>query len=941
MAPAQPPRPVKDQRLKSILAYAAELGATLPAAAATKTSTSTAQELENQLSNFPESLTITVLSKCEELDRSGTTIWNLCTRLRRDYDTDKPQDVPIVLLLARVYAFLMLDCAHLNGKTTGGNLARVMKAGLKAGKNCVESKQNALALKTLSRVGAYEGLLQKIRDLSSEEREACERLVAQYYVLRTAVAWHQGEYQIAEHMFAKSIAAKHMFDLPTAESLADVLYEMGKDLLTKQNYIMAIKWLERAGGVLDGQELDRLSMDANELRTSILQSLTKALLAIKDTESTERARSLVTLLENNLGDKLVVLLLKLEVLSAPAADNGVAFDSASYLDILQRMIRTVILSDDNFKLIMSHIRKLNDRSPSLASKALDDFLTLRIIKEDQDEWFEKALVTRLWIAASQRDNPDSLAQIEDLFSTLVANSTRPASPAATLAAHTLLWRRIESNYSQKLYDAAEKWCRLAMHQIFAKSGELNMARLYRKLLLCANAKKDLGSAREIFSAMPSAAQNEPMSRFLMYKIAVRCEDQDLAAECLQIISSASANDPKFLYACVLDAQQAGNKRQTLVALQLVLDKSSFETSSANLASLLRLTITLTIQALDESAKNNDDSAETDDLPENLCAILTIGVGSAAAKRARVLKKEPDIIWTIDELHWFSKNSYNIAIKHLVDWDAHHLVRLLVCCIEFIDQYPQDMNQQILDDISLRKMFCDFISATSLISLARGEDNVENQLQLYLKLRKHVESFDLQLQNNAGNLETEADADLRSKLAVLMAFDFEAACRLKAWDDLGTIILKANASKATEVYEVMADIILCSEAPTPVLVHTVKKIINATWGIDSVNTEKLAKYLRCLIHLTITDNVDIAGPLLDQAYAYAEAASETQRPFPAEELEWMATTAFNRAVDFYCAGDDEIAKDWAGKALNISQYCSDEGSLERLLQSKLLELKFGS
>ena len=56
---------------------------------------------------------------------------------------------------------------------------------------------------------------------------------------------------------------------------------------------------------------------------------------------------------------------------------------------------------------------------------------------------------------------------------------------------------------------------------------------------------------------------------------------------------------------------------------------------------------------------------------------------------------------------------------------------------------------------------------------------------------------------------------------------------------------------------------------------------------------------------------------------------------------MATTAFNRAVDFYCAGDDETAKDWAGKALNLAQCCSDEGSLERLLQSKLLELKFSS
>ena len=239
-------------------------------------------------------------------------------------------------------------------------------------------------------------------------------------------------------MYSKSMKSKHIFDPGTAESLADVLYEMGKDLLVKQKYEMAIRWLERAGEVLEGQELDRLSMDALELRNSILQSLTKALLAINTPEAAARARGLVTLLENNFGeDRLVVLLLKLEVLSAPTDDTGAAFDSFSYSEILQRMIRTIILNDGNFKVIMFHIRKLNDKSPSLASKALDDFLTLRVIGEDQDEWFGKALVTRLWIASNQRENPDSLAQIEDLFSTIVVNSRKPAGPAATLAAHTV------------------------------------------------------------------------------------------------------------------------------------------------------------------------------------------------------------------------------------------------------------------------------------------------------------------------------------------------------------------------------------------------------------------------------------------------------------------------------------------------------------------------
>ena len=140
--------------------------------------------------------------------------------------------------------------------------------------------------------------------------------------------------------------------------------------------------------------------------------------------------------------------------------------------------------------------------------------------------------------------------------------------------------------------------------------------------------------------------------------------------------------------------------------------------------------------------------------------------------------------------------------------------MLACCIEFIDQYPQGINQQIADDLSLRRMFCDFTAATALVSLARGEDNIEIQLQNYLRLRKHVESFDTHLQKKTDNLPQEAEADLRRKLSILAAFDFEAACKLKAWDDFGEIILKASACKSAQVYEIMADIILCSEAPTP-------------------------------------------------------------------------------------------------------------------------------
>ena len=182
-------------------------------------------------------------------------------------------------------------------------------------------------------------------------------------------------------------------------------------------------------------------------------------------------------------------------------------------------------------------------------------------------------------------------------------------------------------------------------------------------------------------------------------------------------------------------------------------------------------------------------------------------------RATRAADTPEIIWTTSELEWFSKHSYNLSIEHLSRWSPRHSLRMLQCCIAFIDQYPLDISEQLSDDLSLRKMFCEFCAATALIALARGGDHVETSLQDYLKLRKHVASFDELLQNKMETMDEAPVQDLLQKLSVLIAFDFEAACHLKAWNDLREIILKAEICKRIKVYELMADCILCSQPPT--------------------------------------------------------------------------------------------------------------------------------
>lgn len=118
-----------------------------------------------------------------------------------------------------------------------------------------------------------------------------------------------------------------------------------------------------------------------------------------------------------------------------------------------------------------------------------------------------------------------------------------------------------------------------------------------------------------------------------------------------------------------------------------------------------------------------------------------------------------------------------------------------------------------DNTSLRKLFCEFSATTVLVALARGEDNIEAQLQEYLRIRKHVDAYYTVIQEIVEKMDQNAQEDLNRKLSILLAYDFEAACRLRAWDDLGDIISRANVSKKSRVYEIMADCILCADAPT--------------------------------------------------------------------------------------------------------------------------------
>jgi hypothetical protein len=127
---------------------------------------------------------------------------------------------------------------------------------------------------------------------------------------------------------------------------------------------------------------------------------------------------------------------------------------------------------------------------------------------------------------------------------------------------------------------------------------------------------------------------------------------------------------------------------------------------------------------------------------------------------------------------------------------------------------------------------------------------------------------------------------------------------------------------------------------PVLIPTLKRIINEAWSFEAFDIAKLSRYMRCLFRLGLSSSDgSLAESLLDQVSELAGSAEDSETPYPLEELEYVATTAFNRAVDYYCTGEDEACRRWAGKAVGVAGFCADGGGLRGLLQEKLVGLQF--
>ncbi|KAL2001085.1 hypothetical protein VTN02DRAFT_2252 [Thermoascus thermophilus] len=366
----------------------------------------------------------------------------------------------------------------------------------------------------------------------------------------------------------------------------------------------------------------------------------------------------------------------------------------------------------------------------------------------------------------------------------------------------------------------------------------------------------------------------------------------------------------------------------------------------HLPALLRCAARLLALELRDSEANNPE------LKEQLCKIFETAVMQASKHQGSSDGKP----FSVSELEWFSRNSYNLALQSCTSWHPGLVTRLLDTSIKLTDLYSQDLASEEQSDACQRRLLCDFLGAVIMVALARKQKDPPVKTEQYLDVRIYAESFRGLIHSQLNRSDGTKKNTWMKKYRAMISFDFEAAVQLKQWDSIGTLVEEARTIADDKLYAIFADVVLSSDMPIEEATRAFEQIIHSlrnscSPSLSSAIREQLPRYLRCLFQLasastgaepsTSTTGTAVAESVLDQAYVLARDLRHSriqQPPYPDEELEWLAMVAFNQALDFYLASADEDCRRWGRKAIELADLMQgDRGAVGRLLRGKFESL----
>ncbi|KAF4123768.1 Meiosis protein SPO22/ZIP4 like [Geosmithia morbida] len=436
--------------------------------------------------------------------------------------------------------------------------------------------------------------------------------------------------------------------------------------------------------------------------------------------------------------------------SSHVGDRGVR------LAVLQDLIRVLLLSG-------------TDEDTSEACSLMDEIMLEHVVPSGDEETICRSLIRRIQLTTAKTTGP--VMTLDATLDAMHRSLAKPLGPEVAGAAHLLAWNKIGEALSSEAYEIGDAWCATGLHDIFSESEDSTKAIISRKRMLCALKLDDIEKAIAAFRQMPEAGQKDPLSLFLLFKAALMSWRGDLGCWCIESLATLSEEQRvrEIMCACICEAQKVGDKLCALEALKAAALRWDSARSAGNcLTAIIRCGLRLIGMMEKEEPVSSSFS-------EDICILFEIASEKAKNRTKDAYGYE---IFTLPELEWFRKTAYNMGITKCTSssgWEPSHTVRIFNTCLDFIDCYPPDTLEEDTEGLLLMKMRCDFVDAVSLASILRQADDGDQMKLCVGKMRGHVASFGEELQSAKGlTIDATAFDDLRQKMTVLLAVDFEGA-----------------------------------------------------------------------------------------------------------------------------------------------------------------------
>ncbi|KAL3489865.1 meiosis protein SPO22/ZIP4 like-domain-containing protein [Aspergillus germanicus] len=784
---------------------------------------------------------------------------------------------------------------------------RILELASQTIKPCLDNKLVDLGQRIMGLVAIRLDALE-IGPAEKNPNPELELVATEYYMLRIYHAWSEGRLDIADHLFGKVPEIKTNRQRVV---VADICYEIGDNALSLGQYETALVWLNRAMSSCEVEEGHDLGQYSKDNRLLILHAFTRACLHSTKANPDNRLQKALELLKKEYGDQLPVLALSLEDL-IKKGDIG-----QEYFLVLESSIQAMDNNEASIKLLYHYLQKTKNSSPERFVRACGQlFAKLDTLdSEIKRQWMEKTFVSI--ICALTSIDHGHLPLVETAACQLTENGLDRLSEDATSASLMPVWKIIDKLVARRSINIAEEWCCFALNlkqPIFQLTPNTE-TQFFRKWIICVLDKPE-HSARRITDTVSASCKACPRTLYLLYKLALSREDNLHATAYLELLSQLKASTT-YIQACISDALRLGKIEIAVRSCGGLIAASDSDLDQQQISQLVKYLLNTTCTMV--THKN--------DLEQVVPLLESIDRGRKG-------------IFSATDLYWLACRSYAIAFENIGSASPQATIRLLKIAIEFTEAVERGADLELKPDSVDCYLHCTYFLLANIIKEARDEVSNAGKTTQYNEVREALKQFHPRIQS----ISTDKQVTWLERYRIMLFIDFEAAIFLQQWQDLEKIFETSKPIVDGKLASYFLECILQSEASSPCVSRAVKQLIRALHSspLPYLNTpaftfsETLPRYFRILFTLSQQgEEYILAESVLDQALLLA---SDNPR-YPREELEWLATTAFNQAVEFFSISADEKCQRWARKAVALTDYIKvyDGGKLGSLLRGNLAKL----